>query len=139
MKTYLSAYPRLVKEWHPIKNGDSKSDGYTSGSNIRVWWKCPKSDQHDWEASIKSRTRGSGCPSCSGNKVSPDNNLAAMHPKIAIEWHPTKNKNDKPEDFTHGSNRKVYWLCPKGHDYRSAIKERTRKNPTGCSVCLGKK
>ena len=133
-------HPKIAEQWHPNKNGDSKSDGYTSGSHIRIWWKCPKG--HDYRSAIKERTRKdkpTGCPECSGNKVGTDNNLAAIFPEIAIEWHPTKNKNDKPEDFTHGSNRKVYWLCPKGHDYRSAIKERTRKNPTGCSVCLGKK
>ncbi len=31
------------------------------------------------------------------------------------EWHPTKNKELTPEGFTHGSEKEVWWLRPKGH------------------------
>ena len=90
MKTFLSAYPTLVKEWHPIKNGDSKPDGYTSGSNKIIWWKCPKSDQHDWEARIKSRTRGAGLPYCSPQTLAPEIRILCelkyLFDNIEVNW-----------------------------------------------------
>jgi hypothetical protein len=31
-------------------------------------------------------------------------------PHLVKEWHPTKNGDLTPDDFTHGSNKKVWWL-----------------------------
>jgi len=128
MKKFLSEYPELISEWHPKKNGELKPEDFTYGSDEKVWWLCPK--DHDYYAVIKNRTnkRPRGCPYCSGRKVNSENNLKFLFPKIADEWHPTKNKELKPEDFTYGSNEKVWWLCPKNHDYYSVIATRTSKN-----------
>ena len=30
----------------------------------KVWWKCDKRDDHEWNASPNSRSKGSGCPFC---------------------------------------------------------------------------
>ena len=132
--------PVLCEEWHPTKNGDNKPENFTPGSGKKVWWLCPK--QHDYEARIGSRTgrNSTGCPYCAGKKVSEDNNLLFMFPDIAAEWHPTKNGDNKPEDFTRGSDKKVWWLCPKQHDYEAVIKDRTRKDSRriGCSECKKK-
>ena len=35
-------HPDLVKEWHPIKNGDLMSEDISSGSGKEVWWLCPE-------------------------------------------------------------------------------------------------
>jgi hypothetical protein len=138
MKKFLSEYPELIKEWHPTKNGDSKPEEFTYASHKKVWWLCPK--DHSYEASINKRTRKekSGCPYCSGNKVSEDNNLLSLFPKIASEWHPTKNGELKPEGFTSGSGKKVWWLCPKGHDYDSIITSRVIQK-SGCPYCSGRR
>ena len=135
MKKFLSEYPELISEWHPKKNGELKPEDFTYGSDEKVWWLCPK--DHDYYAVIKNRTnkRPRGCPYCSGRKVNSENNLKFLFPKIADEWHPTKNKELKPEDFTYGSNEKVWWLCPKNHDYYSVIATRTSKKPSGCPFC----
>ena len=62
------------------------------------------------------------------------------YPHLVKEWQPTKNRDLTPNDFTYGSNKKVWWLCPQGHSYNLTIKERTRKNyPMGCPYCSGKK
>ena len=90
---------------------------------------CPKG--HPYDSVVKGRTRKDrpqGCPYCSGNKVGEDNNLKFLFPKIASEWNPTKNGDLKPEDFAGKSNKKVWWLCPKGHSYDSVIYSRTGKN-----------
>ena len=61
--------------------------------------------------------------------------MLSSYPKLVREWHPTKNDDAKPENFTYGSRKKVWLLCPKGHEYPAAIGERTRKDPTGCPEC----
>lgn len=37
----------------------------------------------------------------------PDNCLAVVNPKLAAEWHPTKNGSLTPDMVTKGSNKKV--------------------------------
>jgi hypothetical protein len=134
-------YPKVSKEWHPTKNGDLTPKDVTYGSAKHVWWQCKTNKKHNWEASIKLRMKGTSCPFCSGNKVGKDNNLKILYPKVAKEWHTIKNGDKKPEDFTFGSNKKVWWLCPKQHEYHAVIKERTRKDSRvkGCPYCSGRK
>jgi hypothetical protein len=57
------------------------------------------------------------------------------YPELVSEWHPTKNGELKPEDFTFGSGEKVWWLCPKGHSYDATIGNRTSKKGSGCPHC----
>ena len=138
MKKFISEYPELVKEWHPSKNGDLKTDQVSHGSAKKVWWMCP--NRHSYEASPGNRTskNPSGCPYCVGKRVCEDNNLKFLFPEIAKEWHPSKNGDLKPEEFTPGKNKKVWWLCPEGHSYYSLISPRTRPvKPSGCPYCSG--
>jgi hypothetical protein len=131
----LFLFPKIADEWHPTKNGELKPEVVTGRSGKKVWWLCPK--DHSYDAIISNRTskKPRGCPYCSGNKVSEDNNLLSLFPKIADEWHPTKNGELKPDEVTHGSGKKVWWLCPKDHSYDSVIKNRTSKKPRGCPHC----
>ena len=136
MKKFLSEYPELLREWHPTKNGELKPDEVTHGSKKKVWWLCPK--DHSYDTAIQERTKKvkpAGCPYCSGNRVSNENNLKHLFPKIASEWHPTKNGSSRPEEFASRSSKKVWWLCPKSHDYESIISNRTSKRPSGCPHC----
>ena len=61
--------------------------------------------------------------------------LLSEYPELLREWHPTKNGELKPDEVTHGSHKKVWWLCPNGHSYDSVIKSRTRKEKSGCPHC----
>ena len=56
--------PDLVKEWHPTKNGTLTPMDVAPYSNKKVWWICGKG--HEWEAHISNRSKGIGCPYCSG-------------------------------------------------------------------------
>lgn len=47
------------------------------------------------------------------------------HPEVAAQWHPTKNGDLKPGMTTFGSGKKVWWVCSKGHEWRSIIKNRS--------------
>ena len=134
MKKKLSS--RIILEWHPIKNGDLKPNEVALNSHRKVWWKCEKN--HEWEAAISSRNRGSGCPYCSNQKVLKGyNDLLTINPKLAKEWHPTKNNNLYPTDVTSGSTKKVWWRCDKGHEYEAQIYN--RKNGRGCPYCSNRK
>ena len=128
MKKLLSEYPELLRECHPTKNGELKPEEFTYGSKKKVWWVCHKG--HDYDAIIKSRTmkdKPTGCPFCSGRESTQENNLKRLFPKIAAEWHPTKNGDLRPEEFTGHSGKNVWWICPKGHDYDAVIANRTNK------------
>ena len=96
-----------------------------------------------YEAAITSRTHGSGCPKCKGDSIrihrlkpKPGCSLAERYPKIAQEWHPTKNGNLTPSDVSYGSRtHQIWWVCPKGHpDYMTLPNSRTAKG-VGCPAC----
>jgi hypothetical protein len=124
-------FPKIAKEWHPSKNKPLTPEDVLPGSNKKVWWKCGKG--HEWLTMVNHRLRGSGCPECSGQKVGKDNNLLVKFPKVAKEWHPTKNKNLTPKDVTSGSDRKIWWQCNKGHEWKTSIGHRSRG--TSCPEC----
>jgi len=111
--------PKLAKDWHPVKNGNLTPKDVLPYSKDRVWWRCQKA--HDWQATVASRTRGKGCPYCAGKLVSKDRNLKVLNPKLAEEWHPTKNGALTPENILPGSNKKVWWQCKKGHDWKAYV------------------
>lgn len=131
-----SRYPRLAREWHPTKNLPLTPDQVLPGSRKKVWWKCTKG--HEWQAEIRSRVEGCGCPVCANRKVSAgENDLASQYPDLAREWHPVKNGELTPHDVTAGAKRHVWWRCEKGHEWRASVVSRTLDG-TGCPVCAGR-
>lgn len=130
--------PDLAAEWHPSKNGELNPQRVTKGSSRKVWWICPVC-KGEWEAKITDRDQGTGCPYCANKKVLKGvNDLATKRPDIAAEWHPLKNGDLSPEDVTSGSNKKVWWICPQGHEYEAHISSRTSRGD-GCPYCSGRK
>ncbi len=127
--------PKLDKEWHPTKNGNLTPRDVTPNSNKRVWWLCSKNKNHKWEARINDRNNGNGCPYCSGRKACIDNCLKTINPKLAKEWHPTKNGTLTPRDVTPKSHKKVWWICSKNknHEWAAAISSRNKGH--GCPYC----
>ena len=67
--------------------------------------------------------------------ISRSGSLAAKHPDIAKEWHPTKNASMTPFDVSPHSGRRVWWLCPKGHEWEVSVNQRTRGEGTWCPKC----
>lgn len=131
-------FPDLAAQWHPTKNGPLTPRNVTPGTSRRVWWQCEKG--HAWQAAVSSRSReGTGCPICAGRQVvAGENDLQTYFPEIAAQWHPTKNGHLTPQSLSAYANRKVWWLCPLGHEYQAMVSARTRNN-TGCPYCAGKK
>ncbi len=136
------ANPSLVKEWHLVKNGKLKPTDFLPGSHKEVWWFCKTGDpEHEWKASIKSRSQlKSGCPYCNGKKVCKSNSLTTRFPEIASLWHPTKNGNLTPDKITGKSGRKVWWFCSEcKQSWVAKVATKTSKKKTGCPYCIGQK
>lgn len=69
-----------------------------------------------------------------------DNSLSNKFPELLKEWNYEKNGNLKPENISAGSSRRVWWKCSKGHEWRTAINNRTNtSNQNQCPYCQNKK
>jgi len=132
---FLSSHPEIAKSWHPTKNIISPSE-ITYGTQQMVWWLCEAN--HEWQQTPAHRSKGTGCPYCSGNKVLIGfNDLATINPTLTKEWHPTKNLPLTAQSLTYGSKVKIWWTCPKGHDWKCSPNE--RQYTTTCVYCSGAK
>ena len=54
-----------------------------------------------------------------------------------MECNYIRNGNLKPEHFTFKSNKKVWWICKKGHEWQAIIS--SRNSGYGCPYCAGQK
>jgi len=137
--------PEIIKEWHPTKNGNLKPENYSIGSHKIIWWYLsyddPKTNKHfdfEWKESIHNRIRGGRilqCPYLAGKKIwSGYNDLASQMPEIAEEWHFAKNRKITPEQVAVYSDKKVWWKCNEGHEWRTSVHSRTFTG-SGCPKC----
>jgi DNA-directed RNA polymerase subunit RPC12/RpoP len=128
-------YPQLAKSIHPNKNLDVDFSKVKPGSQQKIWWLCDKG--HEWEASVVNRVKGRGCPICANKVVVKGiNDLDSLNPDLAKEWNFKKN-SIKPDEVSIKSNKKIWWICAEGHDWKTTINHRS--NGTGCPICSGKK
>lgn len=68
------------------------------------------------------------------------NSLAATRPDLSADWHPSLKGDLTPEQVNAGTDRRVWWRCPQGHDYPMAVNNRSRKKrASSCSVCSGQR
>ncbi len=124
--------PDLLPSWHPTKNRKLTPWQVLPRSNREVWWYCPVGPDHVWKTSVDSRVRGL-CPFCNNRKLSITNCLQTVSPRLAHQWHPTKNGRLTPRDVVASAERKVWWLCVSGHAWQAHC--RSRLNGSGCLVC----
>ena len=124
--------PEIANEWNYERNGNLKPEQFAPNSHKKVWWKC--SMGHEWQATIKDRNVGNGCPYCSGRyTMSGKNDLRTVNPSLAKEWNYDKNDELTPEEVTPNSHKKVWWKCGKGHEWQATIAD--RNNGRGCPYC----
>ena len=124
--------PELAEEW---ADEQMKITEVTVGSHKKVWWKGKCG--HRWQAVIKNRARGSGCPYCSGNLLlSGFNDLATTNPDVVAEWS-ERNLPLLPTMVMANTNRKAWWKCSKGHEWNALIP--TRTGGSRCPFCSNMK
>jgi putative zinc ribbon protein len=130
--------PALAAEWHPVRNAGLGPEEVTPAASRMVWWRC--AEGHEWAARPAARIRGSGCPFCSGRRLSPERSLATLAPRLAAEWHPTRNGDLSPTDVFAAGGRRVWWRCAvdPGHAWQARLISRYRAG-TGCPYCAGKR
>ena len=127
-----------IKLWCKLNNKlfELISETY-EGDGEKLQWKCLKKECGEiFEAPWSQIYQDKGCPYCTGVKVGLSNCLATKNPKVALEWHPTKNGDLTPFDVTLCSNKSVWWKCldnPK-HEWFVSINGR---NNNGCPYCSG--
>lgn len=138
----LSMNSSILNEWHPTKNIDVNPSQLVKNSHKVVWWKCPVAEDHEWQAAIYNRfksKKGSGCPCCCGRKTVLSNCLSTTHPKVAKEWHLTKNIISL-HDVTYASNKKAWFRCTNdpSHEWKCKIASRASCGQ-GCPICASSK
>jgi hypothetical protein len=67
-----------------------------------------------------------------------ENDLVTTHPWVASWWHPSRNGMLEPGHVKAGSEKRVWWLCPDGHEFEQAIDYRTRQKQQQCPVDSGR-
>jgi len=126
--------PALAAEWHPSRNGHLTPRDVFRSTARKFWWLC--SLGHAWEASANSRSNGSNCPYCSGQRILVGyNDLATVQPGIAVEWDSERNGNQTPQMVTAMNGSKTWWRCRDGHQWETTVASRSAG--TGCPACAG--
>ena len=146
--TPLANFPQIVENWHPILN-KKRPEEISSSSNEVVWIQCHNHPDHVYSKSAnvlarsckgisrdcasitsvaleKSHNQKPFCLICRGREVVPTSSLAATDPELAKEWDMEKNTL-LPTQVTRKSNKKVWWKCPKGHEYEAVIANKTNQ------------
>jgi hypothetical protein len=144
--------PDLVAQLHPTRNGSLDPGTIAPHSHRELWWRCSDCG-HEWRTPPHERAGGRGCPECGKRRrvaatiarnkrpVALERSLAALHPDLLGEWHPTRNPGLDPRTIAPGSEKKAWWRCGEcGHEWATAVNDRTRKrpgqqHPSGCPVC----
>ena len=129
--------PGLAAQWHPTKN-HLKPTEVTCGSSKKAWWICPQG--HEWQAVIKSRNAGSGCPYCAGNRViSGVDDIATVYPHLVSSWNYEKNKGITPEQVKAKTLQKFWWKCSCCGDswYIAAVSISGNSDQLVCPKCQG--
>ena len=135
--------PDLVSEWHPTLNLYSPSD-VSTGSHKRVWWQCPKADDHVWETKVQNRAKqGQGCPFCAGRRASAENNLLKWcelngeFGALLVSQFCNELNSVTLDKLTYGSGIVVWWKCDTcGNSFDSPVSTRT-SHRTSCPYCSG--
>lgn len=133
---YIIEDKELMIEWDWEENNKLEifPDKIKSKSHKKVWWVCKNGHKYQ-QTPNKRVSREYSCPYCSGHKaLSGFNDLNSNYPEIAAEWHPEKNGELTPSQFTCGSGKRVWWLCPNGHEYQATIHDRVGSK-TKCPEC----
>jgi hypothetical protein len=134
-----SVRPDIAGEWHTEKNFPLTPAEVTVGSTKTVWWQCGKVRDHVWRYPVGRRTgkSGSGCPFCSGRRLSGENSLQRRYPILAAQWHPTKNGSLSPSMVSGASGKRVWWKCDEGTDHEWEAPVYQRATSPGCPFCRG--
>ena len=115
-KPLAETHPELAKQWHPTLNGDLTARDVTPGSNKKVWWKCDKGVDHEWDTSPNTRTGQKQNVRYAQIKNIDSNCLATTHPEpvnngILLKW------TSQSFNTGSGSNKSVVEMIREDHEW----------------------
>ncbi len=132
---FRTIHPELIHEWDFEKNGNLHPEDICASSHKKIWWRCEKG--HSWKTKAYNRHLGRDCPYCYGRLAIPgETDFGAMNPILLSEWDSERNGTLLPESIKHYSNKKVWWICKKGHRWSSTVGARNAGSQ--CPYCVGK-
>lgn len=136
--SFADNFPERAKDWDYEKNGELLPTQVTAGSNIEVCWKCHVCG-YEWKSMVVSHAKAKfACEKCSyrekslkrfGNKP-----LVETHPQLAEEWDYKNNGDLTPYNVIAHLNKRVNWVCHKGHKWSAKVNYRANLN-IGCPHC----
>ncbi len=132
-------HPLLAAEFHPTRNHGLDPRKLLAGTNKRLWWKC-SSCENEWATKGQHRAEGSNCPFCSMNRLHSDGrNSVASNPRLANEFHISKNEGVDPKLVTVGDSNRYWWICSIcNHEWQNSPQNRHRLGQN-CGSCAGNK
>ena len=126
-----TTHPDVAAMWHPTANGVKQPYQYRPESERCMTWLCSKG--HMFTSKIRTVVKHGRCLVCEKEERG---TFASVHPDLALEWHPTKNGDLTPADFSPCSGQVVWWQGPCGHEWKTSICNRVAGK--GCSTCSKK-
>lgn len=132
-------FPQIADEWYAERNAPLLPEAVAPHSRRKVWWKCRNG--HVWQASIDMRTRSkqTGCPYCTGRLVTADRSLGVRRPILISFWHTEKNSQSIFETAPY-SNKTYWWKCENGHEWQTSPQKLSKCSDAHiCPYCAGRR
>lgn len=135
--SFEGRFPKKAMTWDFKKNHPITPRLISYGSAQSYWWVCGEKGHSFSYKPYHYGKESAGCPYCSSKRIDKTNSLRAAFPHLAAEWDFNKNKDKTPDTVAPNHNKKVWWLCPKGHSYFARCNTRVNTG-SGCPICSGR-
>ena len=136
------AFPDLYAEidFENPKNAGVDFESLTIGNaNQVIWWvHTVAGEVHSFDTSVHHRVRSHktssrGCRYCYNRVPTPRRSIEATHPDVASDWDYENNGTLTPGNVSAGSEKLVWWVCPRGHREQTMVINRVHRQ--GCPKC----
>ncbi|MBR3131019.1 hypothetical protein IKG31_00365 [Candidatus Saccharibacteria bacterium] len=115
----IKTFPGISEKWDYEKNVVN-IESVSRWSRMKAWWKCVDCG-YSYMRTVSSECNGAKCPKCASTELIVGyNDLATVRQDLLKLWNYEKNGATEPSSITPSSNKKVWWKCPKGHEWETA-------------------
>lgn len=127
--------PEVASQFDYQKNYPLTPRNFSPGSHKKLWWRCENG--HSWQAQIKDRVSGNGCPYCSGFIIEPKNFLMNKNPKLAKELVEIKDQRTAKTlvNIPYLSSAICLWRCSKCNTQFQATPKERSLDLVKCPTC----
>lgn len=126
-KSLFAVCPELEQQWDEEKNVGIDRKTVAPFSSQKYYWKCKHGHSY-MAAPEKLMRKAIRCPQC--------NSLGFHRPDTIDEWHPTKNGDKTPFDYSVNSQKNAWFICSQCHsEYESRIAYRAKRQTPKCPNC----